>query len=246
MHRIGNVSTIALAVLTVAAATAAGAAPGPDFIAVGGNSTKEMRVAEAGLIAASHGRAGRRGDDLTLHFANGLSRTFRNNDRGCADGGPDACDAFILIGDLPAFHWFVLFEALYEGGRFHLFDDRDGLPTEIPYWPTFSPDGTRLLIQNDDVSGFFEGDRLEIWRRDGYGMKREWIANPDETDTGVVTDSFQHTKLLAWTKDQIALEFRVDEGLNTKTGQRTPEQHWTGTIKLGPGGWILNARAPKP
>jgi len=221
-------------------------APAPPPIAAGSNSTEDMQRAEPALIAASHGRAERTGDDLVLRFANGHSRTFHNDDKGCPDGGPDHCDSFVLIGDLPAFHWFILFEALYEGGRFQLFDERDGLPTAIPYWPSFSPDGERMLIQNDDASGFFEGDALEIWRRDGYRMKREWIANPDEADTGVRTDSILHTKLLSWAKDLITLEFRVDSNFDTRTRQLTPERLWIGTIARGAQGWSLNVRAPKP
>ena len=53
-------------------------------------------------------------------------------------------------------------------------------------------------------------------------MEREWIANPNESDTGVHTNSVIHTKLLSWTGDQINLEFRTDKDFNTKTGERTP------------------------
>jgi hypothetical protein len=203
-----------------------------------------MAETEPKLIAASKGRARRTGDDLFLRFADGKSRTFHNDNKGCQDG-PNHCDGYILIGALPAFHWFVLFETAYEGGRYYLYDDRDGLPTEIPYWPTFSADGERLLIQNDDVSGFFEGDTLEIWRRKGYRMEREWIANPEESDTGVHTDGPLHTKLLSWTGDRITLEFRTDEDFNPTTGKHTSARRWTGTITRAVDGWHLDAHAPK-
>lgn len=202
-----------------------------------------MAEAEPGLISASKDRARRVGDDLILHYANGKSRTFHSDNKGCQDG-PDHCDGYILIGDLPAFHWFVLFETAYEGGRFFLIDDRDGLPTELPFWPSFSTDGQRLLIQNDDESGFFEGDTLEIWRREGYRMEREWIANPDESDTGVHTQGVLHTKLLSWTDRQIILEFRMDADFNTDTGKRTPERRWIGKITHAADGWHLDAHAP--
>ena len=234
---------LALLLLTACNATThIAAADKSSFIAIAGDG-HEMADAEPGLIAASKNRARRMGDDLTLHFADGKSRTFHNDNKGCQDG-PDHCDGYILIGDLPAFHWFVVFETAYEGGRFFLIDARDGLPTEIP-WPSFSTDGQRLLIQNDDVSGFFEGDGLEIWRREGYRMEREWIANPNEGDTGVPTNSVLHTQLLSWTGDQITLEFRTDADFNTKTGARTPERRWTGTIRHAADGWHLHAHAPK-
>ena len=232
----------ALVALSLSACVSPDRAPA-SFTAIAA-SDRAMAENEPRLIAGSNGRAQRTGDSLILHFANGKSRTFRNDNKGC-DDGPDHCDGYILIGDLPAFHWFVLFETAYEGGRFWLYDDRDGLPTEIPYWPTFSADGTRLLIQNDDESSFFEGDSLEIWRRAGFRMEREWIANPGESDTGVHTDSILHTKLLSWTGDRIVLEFRTDEGFDTGTGKRIPERRWTGTIIHKPDGWHLDARAPK-
>jgi hypothetical protein len=208
------------------------------------SSDRDMAQAEPALILASKTRAHRDADALILHYANGESRTFRNDNKGCQDG-PDHCDGYILIGDLPAFHWFVLFETAYEGGRYFVIDDRDGLPTELPYWPVFSADGQRLLIQNDDESGFFEGEALEIWRREGYRMEREWIANPDESDTGIHTNSVLHTKLLSWTDGQIVLEFRTDDYFDVKTGQRTPERRWTGKITHAADGWHLDAHAPK-
>jgi len=235
-----------LALLSLAACDSAIHAAAPDgsfFVAIPGDG-HEMADAEPGLIAASKDRARRIGDDLILRLADGKSRTFHNDNKGCQDG-PDHCDGYILIGDLPAFHWYVVFETAYEGGRIFLIDTRDGLPTEIPFWPTFSSDGQRLLIQNDDESGFFEGDALEIWRRDGYRMEREWIANPNEGDTGIRTNSVLHTKLLSWTGDQISLEIRTDEDFNPKTVKRTPERRWRGTITHAADGWHLQARAPK-
>jgi len=213
-------------------------------IAIGDPQSGNITKGEAGRLAASHGRARRQGDDLILTFADGKSRSFHSNTKGCQDG-PDDCDGFTLIGDLPRFHWFVLFESLYEGGNFLLVDDQTGLPTPIPYWPTFSPDGTRFLILNDDVTDFFPGENLEIWRRWGNRAEREWIGNPDERDTGV-PDALgpYHIKLLRWKGDVITLAFSTDDTFNTKTQTATPARHWTGTLRRGPDGWLLSARGP--
>ena len=239
---LGVAPLIAMVSLSACASATRSAVPDvTSFIAIPGGD-REMAEDEPKLIAGSKDRARRAGDDLILHFANGKSRTFHNDSSGCQDG-PDHCDGYILIGDLPAFDWFVVFETAYEGGRFFLIDDRDGLPTEIPFWPTFSSDAQHLLIQNDDELGFFEGDMLEIWRREGYRMEREWIANPNESDTGVHTGGVLHTKLLSWTGDKIILEFRTDADFNAKTGERTPERRWTGTITHAADGWHLDARA---
>src|ERR1700722_15354327 len=161
---------LAMASLSACASATLSAVPDPNsFIAIPGGD-REMAEDEPRLIAGSKDRARRTGNNLILHLANGKSRTFHSDNKGCQDG-PDHCDGYILIGELPAFHWFAVFETAYAGGRFFLIDDRVGLPTEIPFWPTFSTDGQRLLIQNDDESGFFEGDTLEIWRREGYRME---------------------------------------------------------------------------
>ena len=245
----GRDAKLALAPLLVMLPLCACAPAAPDatpdpgsFIAIPADGDRQMGENEPNLLAASHGRARRMGDDLILHFANGEDRRFHNDNKGCEDG-PGHCEGYLLIGDLPAFHWFVLFQTAYEGGNFLLIDDRDGLPTSIPFWPIFSPDGLRLLIQNDDESDFFEGDALEIWRREGQRMQREWIANPDEGDTGVHTDGVLHTRLLSWKGDRMVLEFRTDEVFDTKTRLRTPARHWTGTITRAADGWHLNARA---
>ncbi|HWY60926.1 MAG TPA: hypothetical protein VNW15_03400 [Rhizomicrobium sp.] len=204
-----------------------------------------MGAKEVALIAHSHGRARRVGDDLIIAFSNGQTRTFHNDNKGCEDG-PDSCDSFVLAADLPQFHWFLVYEGFYEGGRFTLYDDRGGLPTEIPYWPVFSPDGQRILIQNDDVSSEFPGDNLEIWRRQGAKAVREWSANPDAGDTGVSQGGPPyHSEVQRWRGDRVALIFSVPDAYDLKTRTSASGRKWTATLTRQADGWHLNARAPK-
>jgi hypothetical protein len=198
---------------------------------------------EAALLANSHGRARRSGDDLILTYANGQSRTFHNDNKGC-EYGPDHCDGFVLAADLPQFHWFLVFEELYEGGRLMLYNDQAGLPTELLYFPVFSPDGQRILIQNDDVSDDFPGDNLEIWRRESNRMEREWSANPDESDTGVPREMPYHSEVQNWQGDRITLTLSSPGTYNVQTRTSLPDRKWTATLIRQADGWHLNARAP--
>jgi hypothetical protein len=204
---------------------------------------RNMGTNGAALIANSHGRARQDGDDLILTFTNGQSRTFHSDDKGCQDG-PEHCDGYVLMADLPQFHWFLIYERFYEGGRITLYDDRGGLPTEIPYFPAFSPDGQRILIQNDDVSSEFDGDNLEIWRREGSRIVREWSANPDETDTGVPYGLPYHTEVRNWQGDRITLTMSARGAYDMKTKTSAPDRQWTATLTRRSDGWHLKARAP--
>jgi hypothetical protein len=197
---------------------------------------------EAASIANSNGRARRTGDDLVLTFADGHTKSFHNDDKGCEDG-PDHCHSYVLATALPNFHWFLVVERFYEGGKFDLYDDRDGLTTELPYGPVFSPDGQRILIQNDDVTSEFPGDNLEIWRREGNRMEREWSANPDKSDTGVPRGMPYHSEVQSWQGDRITLTFSEPGIYDLKTRTSAPERSWPATLTREADGWHLRARA---
>jgi hypothetical protein len=199
---------------------------------------------EAASIANSNGRARRIGDDLVLTFADGHTKSFRNDDKGCEDG-PDHCHSYVLAAALPNFHWFLVVQRFYEGGKFDLYDDRAGLLTELPYEPVFSPDGQRILIQNDDVTSEFPGDNLEIWRREGNRMEREWAANPDERDTGISRGpGLYHSEVQSWQGDRIVLIFSVPGAYDLKTRTSAPGRSWPATLTRKADGWHLSARAP--
>ena len=233
-----------LALTLALSACATPGAPGNDAIVVKADSPNGG-ANEATLIAASHGRVQRSGDDLILRFANGRVMTFHNDDKGCEDG-LDHCDGFVLAADLPQFHWLLVNERLYEGENLFLFDDQTGGRTQIPFWPVFSPDGQRMLFLNDDVSDSFPGDNLEIWRREGTRAVREWADNPSESDTGVPPDfGPYHAEVQNWRGDHISLIFSTHDIFNTRTRQTISGRKWTATLTHGTDGWRLNARAPK-
>ena len=198
---------------------------------------------EAASIANSDGRARRTGDDLVLTFADGHTKSFHNDDKGCQDG-PNHCHSYVLAAALPDFHWLLVVERFYEGGKFDLYDDRNGLLTELPYEPVFSPDGQRILIQNDDVTSEFPGDNLEIWRREGFRMVREWAANPDEHDTGIASGlGPYHSQVQDWKGERITLIFSVPGAYDLKTRTNAPGRSWPVTLRREPDGWHLNALA---
>jgi hypothetical protein len=130
--------------LTAFLALSACTAPGAEepTTTQGEQDFRDIGGKEAAVIAASHGRVRRDGNALTLSLANGKTRVFQNGSGACeSEDSVEGCNHFTLVEDLPNFHWYFVVESIYEGAHFLLIDDRNGLPTEIPYWPAFSPDG---------------------------------------------------------------------------------------------------------
>jgi len=198
---------------------------------------------EAVLIANSHSRARRDGDNLTLTFANGHTMTLHNDNKGCEDG-PDHCDSYMLAAEVPQFHWFLVFEAFYEGGNFYLIDDRSGRKTRIPYWPVFSPDGQRILIQNDDEVSDHDNN-LEIWRRDGDGAVLEWSHSVKQANAELPSlFGFYYTSVANWRGDRIDLALSSTAQFDVKTKKVMPAQNWTGMLIHENGEWKLQADWP--
>lgn len=182
--------------------------------------------AEPIVLAKAHGHAVRRGSELILRLTSGKTLAFPDSD------DPDRVLNYKLMAYLPARHFFMLWDELYEGGEISLVDDRTGEETVIPWYPVFSPDGTRLLIQNDGEAFVIESENLEIWRRDGGRMVREWSINPGKAETGIDTVFAFRTDVVRWSGNTIILAFAREE------------RHWTGTLTLASDGWRLWAPAP--
>jgi hypothetical protein len=95
------------------------------------------------------------------------------------------------------------------------------------------------------MSGFFDGDNLEIWRREGTRAVREWVANPDASDTGVSQGGPPyHSKVQSWRGDRITLTLSVPGAYDLKTRTSAPGRAWPGTLTREPDGWHLKAKAP--
>jgi hypothetical protein len=181
------------------------------------------------------------GDDLVLSLTNGKIIRLHGDRKDCDDGN-DQCTFYKFESAPPTSHWFSIFKGAYEGGDYFLIDADTGRKTDVPYKPLFSTDASRFLILNDDVTGNFPGDSIEIWRRERDRAVREWSSNLGETETGVRSDSYQ-TKIQHWDGEAINISITTEDQID-KNKQFVAGRKWIGTIKHLTDGWHMNARAP--
>ncbi len=188
--------------------------------------------------ATRAGRATPDGAGLSLVLTSGRHLRMVNNTRGCprGDQGLDDgnCYRYVLLGDLPEQHAFIVGEDYYEGESLFLVDDRTGRQTGIDGIPVFSPDGSRFFINDDDEANDHDNN-IEIWRRDGDGAVIEW-AHPWKqvyVEAPALKEIY-HVSVSDWSKPEtISLAF--------SSGRRD----WDGHLTLGAKGWTLDADWPK-
>jgi hypothetical protein len=202
-----------------------------------GNTVRAPAIEKAALAAAA-GRVERNGDVLTLHFLNRTTQRLTDHRKACEDTDPkqpiDDCLIYQLSADLPSRHAIVVTKNLYEGcGEALVFDDRSGRSTKFADVPVFSPDGQRLLIQNDcEADGSASDNHLEIWKRAGDGWVLEWAYTDQQAFAAdKALKNVFHSEVLAWSGDEITMRF-IDRG---------DERHWTGTLTRIKGRWVLKA-----
>lgn len=204
------------------------------------NTIRAPAVEKAALAAAA-GRVDRNGDVLTLHFLNHTTLRLRDHRKACEDTDPkmpiDDCLIYQLSADLPSRHAIVVTKNLYEGcGEALVFDDRTGRQTRFADVPVFSPDGKRLLIQNDcEADGSASDNHLEIWKRTGSGWVLEWAYTDREAYAAdkALTNVF-HSTVASWQGDRIAMTFSAAALAQTN-------ERWSGTLTRIDGRWVLKA-----
>jgi hypothetical protein len=191
--------------------------------------TSKTIALEPGIIAATHGRAGRDGASLVLKIAHGLPLTLTSDKSGCEPPKFDEgkCYGFTLVADLPSRHAFVVADSDYEGGKAELIDDRTGTRTKLSQIPRFSPEGDLLLVFSNSDAG--DGGLIQLWRRHGDQISKEWEISRDEAE-GI---GYYQTALVGWRHDEIRLDLTTPQ-MNGK-----PEVHHPATLTRGKSGWRL-------
>ena len=162
-----------------------------------------------------------------LHLANGRTMTLRGDIAGCQDGY-EHCISHRLNPAPAACRCFSVADVGYEGGSFFLIDADTGRQTDLPYEPSFSPDGKRLIILNSDITGDFPGDTVEIWRREGDRAVPEWQASPIELEGDILL----YPKVIGWSENSGTFSF-----MRAHAGANDADKPWTGTATRGPDGW---------
>ena len=195
---------------------------------------------EADALAASHGRAERHGNILTLALSRGTPVALTSNSAACANDDAVNCERFTLVADLKSRHAYLVAKSGYEGCADNLLiDDRSGRQTMFGDVPVFSPDDQRLLIQNECEADEHH-NHFEIWRRQGDVWILEWAYTDREAYAAdPALKSVYHTDGVDWRDDRITLAFSTHEMLGA------PARHWTGTLTRMPDGWHLWASPPK-
>ena len=192
---------------------------------------------EKNALAASQGRATRNGEALLLRLAGSKPLRLASNTPPCADTidlPVDACLQYSLVADLPSRHAYLVAKSGYEGcADLLLIDDRSGRRTNFADVPVFSPDGERLLIQNEcEADGSASNNHLEIWRRQSDRWVLEWAYTDEQAYAAdPALKSIFRSHVLSWQGDRIALTFS-DSDL---------ARHWSGTLTRRDGHWVLQA-----
>jgi hypothetical protein len=193
------------------------------------DETSKTVALEPGVVAASHGRAKRDGANLILKIAHGPSLTLTDDNSGCEPPKFDygKCFRFTLIADLPSRHAYIVADSYYEGGKAELIDDRTGTRTLFSQIPRFSPDGSLLLIFSNSDAG--DGGLIQLWRREGGRIAKEWEISQDEAKRV----GYYETALIGWPQDGVQLDLTNPE-MNGK-----PETHHPATLARSKSGWAL-------
>jgi hypothetical protein len=168
-------------------------------------STAGRAALEPGALALNRAIATRDGERLTLHLASGASKTLLDTN----ECGPDnlvyeRCVHYHFLGHLQKQQFFLLSESFYEGANFVLIDEVTGELQRFGDLPRFSPTGNHVLILNDDDEGDGD-DGIEIWRRHGHHLMREYAGSPAESSTG----GYTHYYLEQW-PDEAHIDLRAE------------------------------------
>lgn len=228
-----------LAVLLSAPSALADAKSEDAAIAAARRHHLNQRGMETEALKAAAGKAARQGERLILTLAGaGKPQIFADNRKACSDDNAADCARYRLVAALPSRHAFLVSKSVYEGcADLILVDDRSGRRTTLSEVPVFSPDGERLLVQNDcEMGGGADEHHLEIWKRAGDGWKLEWSYTDDQAMAAEpkLMNLF-HSQVASWDGDRITLRFTA-----TIDGFAS-DQHWTGTLTRTPKGWRLEA-----
>lgn len=200
------------------------------------NAGCAARLAETALLQASHGRATRHGDVLTLHPSQTPAIRLPDDVSGCADGPAENCHRYALTAEAPVAHAFVVTNFLYEGAVTSLFDSRTGRQLSLAGTPVFSPDGERFLVAPFDLENDTGPNNLEIWRREGDGAVLEWAHLwKQEYVEDPALPLVYVTRVTRWEPDRITLALSMDGD---------PSKQWIGLLTQDAAGWHLSAKSP--
>ena len=198
------------------------------------NAMCAARAAEPAVIAATHGAAARREDDLVLHPKNAPPLHLTDDMASCAQADIRNCVGYALMAAVPRAQAWVAQQFLYEGSSFLLIDSGTGRQTRLNGMPVFSPDGREFLVAPYDLESDVGPNDLEIWRRDGDGAVLEWAhaaapSDVEETTPPIIT-------VTDWRDGRIALSFQSPSG---------PPSRWQGSLTRSAEGWSLIVNAPR-
>jgi len=195
------------------------------------NAMCAARAAEPPILAATHGAATRRQDDLTLRPGNAPPLRLTDDMASCAQADADNCVGYALMASLPRSHAWVAQQFLYEGSSFLLIDSGTGRQVRLNGMPVFSPDGREFLVAPYDLESDVGPNDLELWRRDGDGAVLEWAHA-----AGSFGSPPPLIEVTGWQDDGIALSFE---------SAFDPSRRWPGSLTRTGAGWSLIVNTPQ-
>lgn len=201
------------------------------LLAIARNDRIGVDEAETAALQGAHGMAYRRGKTLFVTLSRGKKKAFADYDATC-EKDPNNCHRYRLSAVLPRRHAYLLSESYYEGcPDYLLVDDRSGRSVKLGAVPVFSPDGQRVLVQNECVADGHD-NHFEVWVRKGTGWRREWAYTDRQAyDADPKLQAPYHTDVVSWHGDTIDLRF--------ETQMEEPQRQWVGRIVRTRGGWEL-------
>ena len=134
------------------AAAQAGTNPAPATCGVDIDGEKADAV-EAACLRELGKRASRKGDLLTLQLENGGSKTYRDdNAKACEADDTLKCTYYRLAAYHPQAKVYSIWIQYYEGSGVELLSARTGKVLLVSGTPYFSPDGSRFVVIDNDLS----------------------------------------------------------------------------------------------
>jgi len=160
------------------------------------------KQAESECLAAAGRVAERKGDTLTLGFADGKKATLKSNEKACARDDADHCAKYVLTAYLCEPKLIFVEARGYESRHYVVYSQTTGAKVDIQGDPKFSPDHRRIIVAEEG-----SGDQaFVIWNLSKDPVQKEYYHDFYADESEVEQGTWQ---LVGW-MDSERLKFRYE------------------------------------
>ncbi|ARN81633.1 hypothetical protein B1812_11740 [Methylocystis bryophila] len=181
-----------------------------------------LETREEGCIAATKGIARRKGEKLTLTFADGRKRTFKSNQKACDKDDAERCEDYGLVGFVPDTKTYIVRTTGYEGSEFLFLSYESTGQLKIGAAPIFSPDQIRFAVVDCDYGAMV--CPIGVWRLDKFPPAKEFYETPPGD---------RSWRIVRWTDEK---------QVEVETDMQTEQPSEKGILRLTEGKWIFSKK----